>query len=79
MKQVEQKLTSLIYEALLKKRLLVHPIVLLKEMAVSDEIVRSIFESEFKDLRTKSFEYFLQIFNERHSREEAEKIAHICY
>ena len=58
-----------------EKALLVHPIVLLKESVVSDEIVRSIFESEFKDLRTKAFEYFLQIFNERYSREEAEKIA----
>jgi DNA repair exonuclease SbcCD nuclease subunit len=59
-----------------EKALLVHPIVLLRESAVSDEIVRSIFESEFKDLKTKAFEYFLQIFGERYSREEAEKIAH---
>ena len=58
-----------------EKALLVHPVVSLKETAVSDEIVRSIFESEFKDLKTKSFEYFLQIFNERYSRAEAEKIA----
>jgi exonuclease SbcD len=58
-----------------EKALLVHPVVLLKESAVSDEIVQSIFESEFKDLKTKAFEYFLQIFNERYSREEAEKIA----
>ena len=58
-----------------EKALLVHPVVLLKESAVSDEVVQSIFESEFKDLRTKAFEYFLQIFNERYSREEAEKIA----
>jgi len=58
-----------------EKALLVHPIVLLKESAIADEIVRSIFESEFKDLKTKAFEYFLQIFNERYSREEAEKIA----
>ena len=35
---------------------------LLKESAVSDEVVRSIFESEFKDLKTKAFEYFMQIF-----------------
>jgi len=48
---------------------------LLKESVVSDEIVRSIFESEFKDLKTKAFEYFLQIFSERYSREEADKIA----
>lgn len=58
-----------------EKALLVHPIVLLKESAVSEEIVRSIFESEFKDLRTKAFEYFMQIFSDRYSREEAEKIA----
>ena len=58
-----------------EKALLVHPIVMLKESAVSDEIVRSIFESEFKDLKTKAFEYFLQIFSDRYSREEAERIA----
>jgi len=58
-----------------KKALLVHPVVLLRESAVSEEIVRSIFESEFKDLKTKAFEYFLQIFAERYSREEAERVA----
>jgi DNA repair exonuclease SbcCD nuclease subunit len=61
-----------------EKALLVHPIVLLRESAVSEEIVRSIFESEFKDLKTKSFEYFLQIFSERYSRDEAEKMARIA-
>ncbi len=61
-----------------EKALLVHPIVLLKETAVSDEIVRSIFESEFKDLKTKAFEYFLQIFRERYGKEEAEKIARVA-
>jgi DNA repair protein SbcD/Mre11 len=59
-----------------EKALLVHPIVLLKESAISDEVVRSIFESEFKDLKTKAFEYFMQIFTERYSQAEAEKIAH---
>ncbi len=58
-----------------EKALLVNPVVLLRESAVSEEIVRSIFESEFKDLKTKTFEYFLQIFNERYNRAEAEKIA----
>jgi exonuclease SbcD len=58
-----------------EKALLVRPVVLLKESAVSDEIVRSIFESEFKDLKTKAFEYFLQIFSERFSKEEANMIA----
>ena len=46
-----------------EKALLVHPIVQLKETAVSDEVARSIFENEFKDLRTKSFEYFVEIFS----------------
>ena len=58
-----------------EKALLVHPVVLLRESAVSDEIARSIFESEFKDLKTKAYEFFLQIFNERYSREEADRIA----
>jgi len=59
-----------------ERALLVHPFVQLRESEVSEEIVRSIFESEFKDLKTKAFEYFLQIFSERYSRDEAEKIAH---
>lgn len=41
-------------------------------------MVRSIFESEFSDLRTKAFEYFTQVFSERYGREEAEKIAHVA-
>jgi len=61
-----------------EKALLVHPVMLLRESEVSEEIVRSIFESEIKDFKTKAFEYFLQIFSERHSKEEAEKIARIA-
>jgi len=61
-----------------ERALFVHPLVLLRESEVSEEVVRSIFESEFKDLRTKSFEYFLQIFSERYSLEEAERIAHVA-
>jgi DNA repair exonuclease SbcCD nuclease subunit len=58
-----------------EKALLVHPIVSLRESAVSEEVARSIFESEFKDLKTKSYEYFIQIFSERYGREQADKIA----
>ncbi|MDH5482733.1 MAG: DNA repair exonuclease [Candidatus Bathyarchaeota archaeon] len=61
-----------------ERALLVHPIVLLRESEVSEEIIRSIFEGESKDLRTKAFEYFLQIFSERYSRDEAERIARIA-
>lgn len=57
------------------RALIVHPVVLLRESEVSEEIVRSIFESEIKDLRTKAFEYFLQIFSERYSCEAADKVA----
>jgi len=64
--------------AVAERALLVHPVVSLRESEVSEEIVRSIFESEIKDLKTKAFEYFLQIFSERHSHEEAEKIARIA-
>jgi DNA repair protein SbcD/Mre11 len=58
-----------------QKALLVHPIVQLKETAVSDEVVRSIFEGEFKDLKTKAYEYFVEIFADRYGKEEAQKIA----
>jgi exonuclease SbcD len=61
-----------------EKALLVHPVVQLRESGVSEELVRSIFESEFSDLRTKAFEYFTQVFSERYGREEAEKIAHVA-
>ncbi|MEM3579528.1 MAG: DNA repair exonuclease [Candidatus Bathyarchaeia archaeon] len=61
-----------------EKALFVHPVVLLRESEVSEEMVRSIFESEFKDLKTKAFEYFLEIFSGRYSCEEAEKIAHVA-
>jgi exonuclease SbcD len=59
-----------------QKALLVHPIVQLKETAVADEVVRSIFEGEFKDIKTKAYEYFVQIFSDRYGKEDAEKIAH---
>ncbi|MDR0459837.1 MAG: metallophosphoesterase [Nitrososphaerota archaeon] len=58
-----------------KKALLVHPVVLLKESAVLDTVVKNIFEDNFKDLKTKSYEYFAQIFGERYSKAEADQIA----
>jgi len=61
-----------------KKTLLVHPVVLLKESVILDEVVRNIFEDNFKDLKTKSFEYFVQIFGERYSKETAEQIAKLA-
>lgn len=61
-----------------EKALLVRPLLRLKETQVSEEIVRSIFEGELKDLKTKAFEYFIQIFSERYARDEAEKIAKLA-
>ena len=58
-----------------QKALLVHPNVQLKETAVSDEVVRSIFESDFKDLKTKAHEYFFEIFADRYGKDQAECIA----
>jgi F0F1-type ATP synthase delta subunit len=47
----------------------------LRESEVSEELVRSIFESKITDLKAKAFEYFRQIFSERYSAAEAEIIA----
>jgi DNA repair exonuclease SbcCD nuclease subunit len=60
-----------------EKALLVHSINRLRETEVSDEVVRSIFEGELKDLKTKAFEYFLQIYADRYPREQAESIARL--
>lgn len=61
-----------------KKALLVRPLLLLRETEVSEEVIRSIFEGELKDLKTKAFEYFLEVFTERYSREEADKISRLA-
>jgi exonuclease SbcD len=61
-----------------EKALLVHPVLRLRETEVPEEVIRSIFEGGSKDLKTKAFEYFFEIFCERYPREEAEKIARLA-
>ncbi len=61
-----------------EKALLVHPVLRLRETDVPEEVIRSIFEGGLKDLKTKAFEYFFEIFSERYPREEAEKIARLA-
>jgi len=61
-----------------EKALLVYPTLRLHETEVPEEVIRSIFEGGLKDLKTKAYEYFLQIFAERYSREQAEKIARLA-
>jgi len=59
------------------RALLVHLIIRLKETEMPEEVIQSIFEGELKDLKTKAFEYFLRIFSERYSPDEAEQIARL--
>jgi predicted nucleotidyltransferase len=61
-----------------QKALLVYPMSRLKESEVPEEVIRAIFEGSLKDLKTKSYEYFIQIFSERYSREEADRIARLA-
>ncbi len=61
-----------------EKALLVHPVLRLRETEVPEEVIRSIFEGTSKDLKTKAFEYFLEIFSEQYPREQAEKIARLA-
>ena len=58
-----------------EKALFTNVIVQLRESAISEEIAQSIFESEFKDLKTKAYEYFVQIFSERYGKDEADRTA----
>ncbi len=58
--------------------LMVYPTLRLRETEVPEEVIRSIFEGGLKDLRTKAFEYFIEIFSERYSRDKAEKIARLA-
>jgi hypothetical protein len=61
-----------------KKALLVHPIIRLRETEISKEIIQSIFGGDMKDLKTKAFEYFFEIFTETYTRAESEKIARLA-
>jgi DNA repair exonuclease SbcCD nuclease subunit len=61
-----------------EKALFVHPVLRLRETEISEEIIRSIFGGDMKDLKTKAFEYFFEIFAESYKREESEKIARLA-
>jgi hypothetical protein len=61
-----------------EQALIVHILVMLREMDIPEETIRSIFEGEMKDLRTKSFEYFRQYFSQRYKETDAERNAHLA-
>jgi DNA repair exonuclease SbcCD nuclease subunit len=60
------------------KALLVHPVLRLRETEISEEIIRSIFGGDMKDMKAKAFEYFFEIFAENYPRAESEKIARLA-
>jgi exonuclease SbcD len=62
-----------------EKALLVHPIIRLRETEISEDVIRSIFGSDMKDMKTKAFEYFFEIFSKSYMQEESEKIARLAY
>jgi exonuclease SbcD len=62
-----------------EKALLVHPVLRLTETEISEEIIRSIFGGDMKDMHTKAYEYFYEIFSESYTREESSQIARLAF
>ena len=50
----------------------------MKEVGIPEETIRSIFEGEMRDLKTKSFDYFVQFFSQRYIEAVAQKNAHLA-
>jgi len=61
-----------------QKALIVRPFVSMMEKGIPEETIRSIFEGEMKDLKTKSYEYFMQFFKQRHKDRDAERNARLA-
>ena len=61
-----------------KQSLLIHPILRVRETEISEHVIRSIFGGDMKDLKTKAFEYFFEIFMQSYNRTESKKIAQLA-
>jgi len=61
-----------------EQALLVRPVVLMREERLPAEIVQSIFQSSFENLKRKAFEYFNEFFSTRYEKKRAEKIARLA-
>jgi len=61
-----------------QEALIVRPLVLMKEMGIPEEKIRAIFEGEMKDIKAKSFEYFVEFFSQRYREKEALRNAHLA-
>ena len=57
--------------------LIVRPLVSMREMGIPEERIRSIFEGQIEDMKTKSFEYFVEFFSQRYKKKQASRIAHL--
>ena len=61
-----------------EKALLVRPVIKLREQDIPEEVIRSIFSGELKDLKAKAFEYFVEYFSQRYPKREAEDYARLA-
>jgi len=61
-----------------QEALIVRPSFLMKEMGISEERIRSIFEGEMKDIKAKSLEYFVEFFSQRYEEKQAIRNAHLA-
>ncbi|MFQ6095878.1 MAG: exonuclease SbcCD subunit D [Candidatus Bathyarchaeia archaeon] len=61
-----------------EKALLVRPILQMRETAIPDEVIRSIFEGKLEDLRAKAFQFFFQFFCQRYPKDEADRYARLA-
>ncbi|MCW4027391.1 MAG: hypothetical protein NWE76_07920, partial [Candidatus Bathyarchaeota archaeon] len=61
-----------------QEALIVRPSFLMKEMGISEERIRSIFEGEVKDIKAKSLEYFVEFFSQRYEEKQATRNAHLA-
>jgi len=61
-----------------EKALVVRPILQMREKGIPEEVIRSIFEGQSKDLRTKAFEYFVQYFSQRYPKKESERYGRLA-
>ena len=61
-----------------EKALLVRPILQMREKGIPEDVIRSIFDGKMQDLKTKTFEYFLQFFSQSYPKEEAERNARLA-
>ncbi len=61
-----------------EKALIVRPLIRMRETEIPEEVIRTIFEGELKNLKTKAYEFFLEYFSQRYPKQEAERNARLA-